>query len=113
MTPFRDIVESLAMEPGVRAAVLAAPDGVVVDSVVHVDVRADAVAAFGMAVLDSAMPVGASTLQSQPRCVVVDAEGARLCLTGNSEVAMILLADRRAPLGRLRLALRRAMEALP
>ena len=58
MNPFRAIVESLARQPGVRGAVIAAPDGVVVESVVHVDVSADVIAAFGTAILMGARVVG-------------------------------------------------------
>ena len=111
MSVFHDVVESLAMHAGVRGAVVAAADGVVVDGVVHVDVRADALAAFGTAVLSSATALGTATL-ALPRCVVIDAESGRLFLTGNNELAIIVLTDRRASLGRLRLALQQALEAL-
>ncbi|MEP7346773.1 MAG: hypothetical protein ABI877_15985, partial [Gemmatimonadaceae bacterium] len=113
MKPFGAIVESLAMQPGVRGVVIAAMDGIVVESVVHVEVRADLIAAFGCAVLARARAVGAAVNHAPPRCVAVDAESGRLCLTGNDDVAIIILAEPRAPIGRLRLALREALESIP
>jgi predicted regulator of Ras-like GTPase activity (Roadblock/LC7/MglB family) len=112
MNPFRAVVESLAMQPGVRGAVIAAPDGVIVESVVHADVRADEVAAFGSAVLARARTVTTAVALSSPRCVAIDAQAGRLCLTSNDEVAIIVLAEPRAPIGRLRIALRQALESL-
>ncbi len=112
MNLFRQIAESLALQPGVRGAVIAATDGVVIESVVHVDVRADVVAAFGCAILTRARAVSAALAHVPARYLAIDAESGRLCLTGNDDVAIILLTDPRAPTGRLRIALRRALEAL-
>lgn len=112
MNPFRAIVESLAMQPGVRGAVIAALDGVVIESVAHIDVSAELVAAFGSDVLSRARALTKAAAQSTPRCIAIDAEWGRLCLTGNNDVAIIVLAEARAPVGRLRIALRQALESL-
>ena len=112
MNAFRSTVESLALQPGVRGAVIAAPDGVIIESVVHSDVRADALAAFGSAVLARARAVAAATSLTRLRCIAIDAQAGRLYLASNNEVAIVVLAEARTSIGRLRIALRHALESL-
>ncbi|MBV6521503.1 MAG: hypothetical protein MNPFHGCM_01642 [Gemmatimonadaceae bacterium] len=111
MSAHRAVME-LSAQSGVRGAVVALRDGVVVDGIVHVDVRADVLAAFGSAVLERARDVARSVLRAEPRCVVIDAEAGRLCLADSRDMIVVLLADRHAPIGRLRLAVRDAVGAL-
>jgi predicted regulator of Ras-like GTPase activity (Roadblock/LC7/MglB family) len=112
MNAIHTLVDALARLPGVRGAVVAAPDGVLVDSAVHADVRADVVAAFGAAVLASARGLAAAMGKPSPRCVAVEADGGKLCLTGNDDVTVIVLAGPGTPIGRLRMALRQALASL-
>ena len=112
MNMFRAAVESLAMLPGVRGAVIAAPDGVIIDCVVRTDVRADALAAFGSSLWARARAVAAATSRMRPTCVAIDAEAGRLYLASNDDVAIVVLAEPGTSTGRLRIALRLALESL-
>ncbi|MFN8572861.1 MAG: roadblock/LC7 domain-containing protein [Gemmatimonadaceae bacterium] len=112
MNPYRSAVEALSFMPGVRGAVVAATDGVVVDAVAHQDVRADQVAAFGNAVFRASRAVAAGALDEAPRYVSVDAERGRLCMAGNDDVTVVVLCDARMSTGRVRMALLQIMETL-
>lgn len=111
MSDFRAIIDDLALTPGVRAVVLAADDGVVIDSVTHAGVRSEHVAAFGSALCDSAARLSQLASGAEPRMVAVEATAGRLCMARSGAVTIVILADRRSTLGRLRLALRFAMGA--
>jgi predicted regulator of Ras-like GTPase activity (Roadblock/LC7/MglB family) len=112
MNAYRQVVEALSFLPGVRGAVVAAADGVVVESVVHADVRPEIVAAFGNAVYRAAASIAHASLNDTPRYVAVDGAQGRLCLTGNDEVTVVVLVEPRTATGRLRIALHQAMGAL-
>lgn len=112
MNRYREVVEALSFMPGVRGAIVAATDGVVVDAIAHQDVRTDQVAAFGNAVFRASRTVSHGALGELPRYVSVDAERGRLCMAGNDDVTLVILGDARMSTGRVRMALQQAMGLL-
>lgn len=112
MNAYRQVVDALSFLPGVRGAVVSATDGVVVEAIVHHDVRPERLAAFGNAVFRASRAVSRAARRGEPRYVAVDAAGGRLCVSGNDDVTVVILVEPRNATGRVRIALQQAMEAL-
>jgi len=113
MSEWSELVSGVARERGVRAAVLASErDGLLVEGVAHVDVRTEALAAFGSAVYRRVRQAGASLGLAETGLVTVDASDGRLWAVGRGELVLVVIAEREAAAGRLRLVMQRAVEGL-
>jgi predicted regulator of Ras-like GTPase activity (Roadblock/LC7/MglB family) len=113
MSEWSGVVGGLARERGVRAAVIASErEGLLVEGVAHVDVRTDALAAFGAAVYRRVRQAGASLGLGETGLVTVDAQEGRLWAVGKGELVLVVIAGREAAAGRLRMAMQRAVEGI-
>lgn len=103
----------LAQLPGVRAALAASGnDGLPVASVTAFDVDADALAAFATALFQRTRKANVSAGYGETRHLVLDAEGGRLLVALEGDLALVLLADADAAAGPLRVALQRALRTV-
>lgn len=73
------LLEPLMRLRGVRAAVVASEDdALVIDARTHVDVDADALAAFGVSIVRRARLAGRDIGAGAPQVIALEAEGGRL-----------------------------------
>lgn len=102
---------TLAALPGVRAAVAATQvDGLPAATVAAVGVDTDALAAFATALFQRTRRANEAAGYGETRHLSLDAENGRLFVSASSDLALILLADRDAGAGLLRMALQRALK---
>jgi predicted regulator of Ras-like GTPase activity (Roadblock/LC7/MglB family) len=105
----RETLGGLAAIPGVRAALAAtAGDGLPAATVAAFDVDADALAAFATALFTRTRLANASAGYGDTRYLSLDAEQGRLFIATEGELAFVVLADRDASAGLVRVALQRA-----
>jgi predicted regulator of Ras-like GTPase activity (Roadblock/LC7/MglB family) len=101
---------ALAALPGVRAAVAATgSDGLPIATVAVVDVDADALAAFATALFHRTRQSNASAGYGATLHLSLDAEHGRLFVAMEGDLALVLLAEREAAAGLLRVSLQRAL----
>jgi predicted regulator of Ras-like GTPase activity (Roadblock/LC7/MglB family) len=100
----------LAAIPGVRAALAATQsDGLPAASVASVGVDADALAAFATALFQRTRRANEAAGYGETRHLALDAQNGRVFVSSTGELALVLLADRDAGAGLLRVALQRAL----
>jgi predicted regulator of Ras-like GTPase activity (Roadblock/LC7/MglB family) len=96
----------IARLPGVRAAVVAnEEDGLAAASVSAVDVDVDALAAFAMALFHRARLAGQAAGYGEARFLALDASRGRVLVAAGGSLAIVVLADREAGVGLLRVAM--------
>lgn len=99
---------TLARLPGVRAAVVAGEqDGLAAASIAAVDVDADALAAFAMALFQRARRAGRAAGYGDTQFLALDATGGRVLVAAGTELAVVVLADRGTSAGLVRVAMLR------
>lgn len=103
---------ALAAIPGVRAAVAATSDGLPASTVAAVGVDTDALAAFATALFRRTRLANLAAGYGETRHLSLDAEHGRLFVVMSGDVALVLLAERDAGAGLLRVVLQRAVRAL-
>lgn len=109
-TALRETLGVLAAVPGVRAALAAtASDGLPAAHVAAFDVDADALAAFATALFNRTRRANASAGYGDTRHLSLDAENGRLFVAMHGELVMVVLAERDAAAGLVRVALQRAL----
>ena len=101
---------TLAAMPGVRAAVAATQsDGLPAATVAAVGVDADALAAFATALFQRTRRANEAAGYGETLNLALDAQHGRLFIAASGDLALVLLADRDAGAGLLRVALQRAL----
>ena len=109
----QETLGGLAMVPGVRAALAAtASDGLPAATVAAFDVDADALAAFATALFSRTRLANAAAGYGETRYLALDAEQGRLFVAMHGELALVVLAERDASAGLVRVALQRAMRTV-
>ena len=109
----RETLGVLAAMPGVRAALAATTsDGLPAATVAAIDVDADALAAFATAVLNRTRRANAAAGYGETRHLSLDAEHGRLFVATEGELALVVLAERDAAAGLVRVALQRALRSI-
>jgi len=104
---YRRALSPLAAMPGVRAALLAAAhDGLTVDSVATFDVDTDALAAFATALLRRTQTANRAAGFGATALLALDAAHGRVLVASCGELALVVLADRDAGTGMIRVAMR-------
>jgi predicted regulator of Ras-like GTPase activity (Roadblock/LC7/MglB family) len=104
---------AVAALPGVRAAVVATdPDGLAAASVAAVDVDIDALAAFAAALFHRTRLANRAAGYGRTQQLVLDAEHGRLFVAAHGDVAFVVLTEREAGAGLIRVALQRAVRAM-
>lgn len=107
--PLEHALGALARLPGVRAAVVAGEqDGLAAASIAAVDVDTDALAAFAMALFQRTRRAGRAAGYGDTQFLAVDASGGRVLVAAGAGLAVVVLADRGASAGLVRVAMLRA-----
>jgi predicted regulator of Ras-like GTPase activity (Roadblock/LC7/MglB family) len=113
MTHLRDTLGVLARVPGVRAALVTTEaEALPIESVVSFAVDPDALAAFAMALFRRARLANLAAGHGDTPQLVLDAVAGRLFITARDDLALVVLADREAGAGLVRLAMQRASREL-
>jgi predicted regulator of Ras-like GTPase activity (Roadblock/LC7/MglB family) len=111
--PFETVLGVLARQRGVTAAlVVAAEDGIVVDSAVREGVDGDALAALAASLHGRARLSARAAGLGEVTFLQLEAERARLCAIAREELALVVLAEPGANVGLLRVEMLRALDAL-
>lgn len=106
-------LDALSRLRGVRGVVLTSlGDALPIESRAHVGVDVDALAAFGTALFRRARAVAECAEVGGVRIVSIDATHGRVAATAQGELLIVVLADREAHPGLLRVSLQRAVEGL-
>ncbi|MCC6928539.1 MAG: roadblock/LC7 domain-containing protein [Gemmatimonadaceae bacterium] len=106
-------LDALARLRGVRGVVLTSErDALPIEARAHVDVDVDALAAFGTGLYRRACAVADVSDAGGVRIVSIDAAHGRVAATARGELLIVVLADREAHPGLLRVSLQRALEGL-
>ena len=109
-SPLRDTLGTLALLPGVRAAVAATrSDGMPAATIAAVDVDADALAAFATALFDRTTLANEAAGYGDTRHLSLDAEHGRVFVATAGDIALIVLAEPDAAAGLLRVSMQRAL----
>ena len=107
--PLRATLGTLARVPGVRAALVTTEqEALPIASVTASDTDADTLAAFAMALFRRARLANLAAGHGETPQLVLDAAAGRLFVTARGELALVVLADRDAGAGLIRMAMHRA-----
>ena len=107
----RKALGDMAALPGVRAAVAATGhDGLAAAAVAAFDVDVDALAAFATALFNRTRLANIAAGYGETHQLVLDAANGRLIVAARGELALVVLADRDAGAGLIRVALQRAVK---
>ncbi len=114
MTPFRPMLESLTRQRGVRASLIVSEnDGLVVDSSLRFDQDGDRVAALAASMYRKARLSARAARLGAVAFLQLDAERGRVCAVGGrSDLVIVVVADRAANVGLIRVELLKALESL-
>lgn len=111
--PLAPSVASLARLRGVRGVLLTSlDDAIPIEASVHVDVDADALAAFAAALYRRAHAVAESSGAGAVKLVSLEAFAGRLAAAARGTLLLVVLAERETNSGLLRVSLQRALEEL-
>lgn len=111
--PLAAPVAMLARLRGVRGVLLASlDDAIPIEASVHIDVDADALAAFATVLYRRAHAVAESSVAGTVRLVSLEASAGRLSVAARGNLLLVVLAERETNSGLLRVALQRALEGL-
>jgi predicted regulator of Ras-like GTPase activity (Roadblock/LC7/MglB family) len=103
----------VAALPGVRAALIASErEGVAVESVAAYGIDNDALAAFATALFHRTRLANNAAGFGDTRQLALDATGGRLLVWGRNDVTLVVLADREAGVGLIRVAMQHAARVL-
>lgn len=109
----RDILRGVSTTRGVLGALLAdATDGIVVANSLDVGLDADAVGAMAATMLAHADAASVAAGRGSAEIIHLHAERGWLCAARAGQHVIVVVADRRAPVGPVRAALVRARAAL-
>ncbi len=107
-----NLLKSLMRLRGVRAAVVATEeDGLVVASSTHVDVNADALAAFGASIVRRARVAGAEIGAGGPVGAALEAEGGSLLAAIREDFLVLVLTSEEAHEGLVRVTAQKVADA--
>lgn len=114
MTPFSRMLDSLTRQRGVRASLIVSEnDGLVVDSSLRFDQDGDRVAALAASMYRKARLSARAARLGAVAFLQLDAERGRMCAVGGrSDLVIVVVADRAANVGLIRVELLKALESL-
>lgn len=112
-TPFAAALAALIRQRGVTGAlVVSERDGIVVDQVVQVGVRADVVAAHVASVHRQARIAAAAAGFGETGVLQLEAAAGRICAIGRGDLVLLAVLEPTANVGLVRVALLQGAEAL-
>jgi predicted regulator of Ras-like GTPase activity (Roadblock/LC7/MglB family) len=113
VTATTEALGALSRLPGVRCALVASErDGLAVESVSHVDVDVDALAAFATSLYRRARQTAGAAGFGDARVVSLEAADGRVVAAARGDLLVIAMAERNTHPGLLRVTLQRTLAAL-
>ena len=112
-TPFTAVLDALMRLRGVRATlVVAADDGIAIDSNLQMGQDGSRVAALAASLYRKARKSAGAAGFGGTGFMQLEAEQGRLCLLGGDQVVLVVVAQRDANLGMIRMEMLKAAESL-
>ena len=112
-TQFTDVLDSLTKQRGVRASlVVDAEEGITIDSNTQIGQDSTRVAALAASLYRKARKSAAAAGLGGTGFMQLEAEVGRLCIIGGSDVVLIVVAERDANVGLIRVEMLRATKVL-
>jgi predicted regulator of Ras-like GTPase activity (Roadblock/LC7/MglB family) len=112
-TPFRPVLDSLTRLRGVRASlIVAAADGIAIDSNLQIGQDGSKVAALAASLYRKARKSAMAAGFGATGFMQLEAETGRLCLLGGDELVIVVVAERGANVGLIRVEMLRAAGSL-
>lgn len=110
---FSRVLDALTRQRGVRASlVVSANDGITIDSNLQIGQDGNRVAALAASLYRKARMSGMAAGMGATGFMQLEAESGRLCVIGGDEIVLVVVADREANVGLIRVEMLRAAEAL-
>jgi predicted regulator of Ras-like GTPase activity (Roadblock/LC7/MglB family) len=112
-TPFTAVLDALMRLRGVRATlVVASDDGIAIDSNLQIGQDGSRVAALAASLYRKARKSASAAGFGGTGFMQLEAEQGRLCLLGGDQVVLVVVAQRDANLGMIRMEMLKAAESL-
>ncbi len=112
-SPFTTVLDALTRHRGVRAGlVVSAGDGITIDSNLQIGQDGNRVAALAASLYRKARKSAQAAGFGATGFMQLEAESGRLCLIGGDEIVLVVVADRSANVGLIRVEMLRAAESL-
>lgn len=112
-TPFTKVLDSLTRQRGVSAGlVVSAEDGIAVDSNLQFGQDGNRISALTASLYRKARQSAHAAGLGPTGFMQLEADDGRLCILGGTELLLVVVADRDANVGLIRVEMRRAAEQL-
>jgi predicted regulator of Ras-like GTPase activity (Roadblock/LC7/MglB family) len=112
-TAFSPILDALTKQRGVRASlVVGMEDGMTIDSNMQIGQESEKVAALAASLYRKAKRSSSAAGLGGTGFMQLEAEQGRICIIGGEDVVLIVVADRDANVGLIRVEMLRATKAL-
>ena len=112
-SPFAELLAGLSRQRGILGSmVVGESDGLIVDSALQIGVKGTVVAALAASLYRRARLSADAAGVGTATFLQLEAERGRLCAVGRNDLVLVTLAEPRANVGMLRIAMLRALEAL-
>ncbi|MEX2178713.1 MAG: roadblock/LC7 domain-containing protein [Gemmatimonadaceae bacterium] len=112
-TRFTAVLDALIRQRGVRASlVVSATDGIAIDSNLQIGQDGSRVAALSASLYRKARRSATAAGFGATGFMQLEAESGRLCLIGGDELVLVVVAERDANVGMIRVEMLRSAEAL-
>lgn len=112
-SPFTAVLDGLTRVRGVRASlVVSATDGIAIDSNLQIGQDGGRVAALAASLYRKARKSAAAAGLGGTGFMQLDAERGRLCLIGGDEMVLVVVAERDASVGLIRVEMLRAAQVV-
>ena len=113
MSAFTAVLDALTRQRGVRGSlVVSSGDGIIVDSNLQFGQDGDRVAALAASLYRKARKSSEAAGLGGTGFMQLEAESGRLCVIGGDEIILVVVAERAANVGLIRVEMLRAAESL-
>ena len=112
-SPFTKVLDTMTRQRGVSAClVVATEDGIAIDSNLQFGQDGNRVAALAASLYRKARQSAYAAGLGETGFMQMEADEGRLCMLGGNELILVVVADRDANVGLIRVEMRRAAEQL-
>jgi predicted regulator of Ras-like GTPase activity (Roadblock/LC7/MglB family) len=112
-TPFSPLLDAFSRQKGVRASlVVSSGDGIAIDSNLQIGQDGNRVAALAASLYRKARKSALAAGLGATGFMQLEAETGRLCMLGGDDILLVVVAERNANVGLIRVEMMRAAELL-
>jgi predicted regulator of Ras-like GTPase activity (Roadblock/LC7/MglB family) len=112
-TQFTDVLDAMTKQRGVRASlIVGATDGMTVDANTQIGSEVTRVAALAASLYHKARKSAAAAGLGATGFMQLEAEAGRICIIGGDELVLVVVAEREANVGLIRVEMLRATKVL-